>query len=59
MKCLKLNGTSPGSTPVGCLPQKLFQLLFLSEAFAQVEVKGWRSGPEKYKLQVNNGCLEG
>lgn len=39
MKCLKLNGTSPAFTPVGCFPQKLFQLL-LSEAFAQVEIKG-------------------
>lgn len=58
MKCLKLNDMSLGFTPVGCFPQKLFQL-FLSEAFVQAEIKGWHSGPEKYKLQVNNVCLEG
>lgn len=40
MKCLKLNGMSPGFTPVGCFPQKLFQLFFLTEAFAQAEIKG-------------------
>jgi len=44
---------SPGFTPVGC-----FHLFLLSETFAQAEVKGSHSGPEKYKLQVNNGRLE-